>query len=1202
MIDTLDSIYCPLSGINLVEASAGTGKTYAIASIYVRLLVESKLKVNDILVVTYTNAATSELKDRIRTKIKYTLDAFSTGESDDAFIKGLLLKIKDSDLARKHLSDALKDFDQAAIFTIHGFCLRMLREYAFETCSLFDTELAEDNTEFIDEIVKDFWRIHLYYASPLFVNYAIKKINTKKLSALAIRYTGNPFVKIDGGSLYDGGNEENIEKECLDAFNKTRRIWEDSKAYIEDYLRNDNSLNRTTYNKNLVEELILRLNEYFYSGFPVPLPEKFGHLCFNPAVKKALKRNADPPDHPFFKCCGILKQKTDPLIDIYDRKIEHLKKILNEYIMIEARKKKQEKNLRSFDDLLLDLFSALKGKEGKTLAELIKKKHKAILIDEFQDTDPVQYEIFKAVYTTGDCILFIIGDPKQSIYSFRGADIFAYIKAVHDASEHWTLNSNYRASDRLIKAVNTIFGNAINPFVFKNLFFKPVRAANSDKQKDLSVNGVSDTSPFIIWLLQRGSDEKQINVDDARKLLYNTVADEIVRLLTMGDKGEITIDDIPVSSKDIAVLVRTNREAREMLKALNRSNIPGVIYSSENIFTTKEAKEIRYLISAIAEPADESKVKAALVTDMIGITGDELEKIIEDENQWNDYLETFEMYQNLWLANGFMNMARTIIARWKIKARLLKMPEGERRLTNVLHCFELLHKASVRYRLSIEGTLKWLDNKINKESSTDTEEYQIRLETDETAVKIVTIHRSKGLEYPIVFCPFCWNSSETKDGDIIIYHNRADDYCPTIDIKAPPDEAAKRQKELEQLAENVRLFYVAITRAKKRCYLAWGSINKSETSALAYIFHSSDVQSEDFSISVLKDYMKNLSDAYIKSRVEELSSKSDGAIKVMPVPGGQGLSYKPPELKDKTLSPKIFKGTIEKSWHVTSFSSLISGRHQGIELPDRDRSAIEDTHIAAIPSQANLDIFNFPAGTKAGTCLHDIFEHLDLTLKDPRETEKLINETLENYGIEPVWTNTIFKMVENVVKTPIITNSNWLTLSKIDSSQRLNELEFYLPLKLINPAGLEEIFRKDIRQDNLNTFAKLIKDLGFTPVKGMLRGFIDMVFQFEERFYIVDWKSNLLGRKIEDYNQDLLNKVMEDEFYFLQYHLYTVALNNLLSFRDRGYSYERNFGGVCYIFLRGVTPEKGHDYGIFFDRPDEGLIRGLTGYLTGTDQ
>ncbi|MCX7965815.1 MAG: exodeoxyribonuclease V subunit beta [Syntrophorhabdaceae bacterium] len=1202
IFDPLETSLSKVAGLNLVEASAGTGKTYTISSLFVRLLLEFNLNVNDILVITFTNAATNELKERIRARLKDTVDAFTTGKADDGFLERLIGKTKDKEHAIAILTDALNSFDMAAIFTIHGFCLRILKEHAFESRCLFDIEMADEDYDLLWEVVKDFWRKQVFYESKFFLNYAFKTLNINSLYSVAKKLVINPSAFIVDGmpdlSDYSKEKQKKLEWECLEVFKEASTKWAESKESLYDFLKRKSSPKKKKDSEEKLIAMFDEMDEYFHSRYPLPLPEGFQYLYDMCISENTLHKERMWQEHPFFKICDTLRKHAEDLSAFYDIKITFLKKMLMDYVRKELIKRKQLNNIRSFDDLLLDVHRAISVPEGKNLAEEISRRYKAILVDEFQDTDPLQYEIIRHIYKKGNTTVFIIGDPKQSIYSFRGADIFSYIKAANDASRRFTLEFNYRSSERLLKAVNTLFGNIKDPFIFKGLDFKPPMSARTDKQADLIINGMSDPSPLKICFLESIEYKKPIKVNEAIDRISKAIADEIVRLLKMADKGKVIIDDRPLTAKDIAVIARKNEEAKKIQKALNMAGIPGVIYTTDSVFSTDQAVELLKVISAICEPNDESKIKAALITDIMGMNGDRLIEIIEDEKKWNEHLEKFEFYRNLWLKSGFITMARTFILREGVKNRLISMENGERRLTDVLHLIELLHKACIKHRLNIEGALKWLSNKIELEHSSISDEYQLRLETDEEAVKILTIHRSKGLEFPIVFCPFNWSKGKSNKDETVLYHDENKDYSLTIDIRPYPDESSKKSMEMEELAENIRLLYVSLTRAKKRCYLVWGRINQSEDSGLAYILYShgeSHKSHIEFSIEKLKNYMKDLSDDDVKSILNRLIEKSEGTIEIITIADCEGKRYIPRAVENYLLSPRTFTGTIDKTWGIVSFSSLVAEKKEYAELPDRDQGLKMDYPLLYIKPMDKKDIFSFPQGTKAGLFIHDVLMQLDFTLNDDKELRRLIEDKLTEYGFEKDWLDAIYNMVKELVKKSLKSDKDTFNLSKIDNDRRLNELEFYIPISLIDKAGLGHIFDKYKKLSDKTDFNEIIKTLGFSPAYGMMRGFIDMVFEYNGRYYIVDWKSNFLGNSIEDYGMENLKRVMIDQYYFLQYHLYTLALHSLLSFRKKDYAYEKHFGGIFYIFIRGINPKD--DCGVFFDLPEKGLIEELDSYI-----
>ena len=1099
-MNNFDPLTTPLEGLNLIEASAGTGKTYAISNLYLQLIVEKKLKTEEILVVTFTKAATEELKGRVRGRIVAALNAFSDNGTGDDFLKGFVAKINDGERAKGLLTNALRSFDLAAIFTIHGFCLRMLYNHAFESASLFDTSLVEDQTEILSEISDDFWRRNFYPMDPNLFTAIAREMNREKLLTLAKKCISNPLLVIDTSSLTKKDND------------------------------------------------------------------------------------------------GVPQSITVP-------SIVELRQQFIEYVRKESARRKGKENVRSYDDLLMDLFQALEGPGGKELARSIRSHYRAALVDEFQDTDPLQYKIFRKIYAGSEGALFLIGDPKQSIYSFRGADIFSYMEAVNDVDNQYTLGKNWRSAGGLIKAVNTIFGGSSNPFVFDSLKFQPVEPGNTDEAGELAIDGNQDRSPFKIWFMKREPGKKNIGKGVARSLIGQAVADEIVALLSKGTEGMVLVDGRPIHAGDIAILVPTNWEAREMLRILKGSRVPGVIYSTENIFSSHEAMEIERILSAVLEPANEAYVKTALATDILGFSGNDLAALAENERAWDSWVEKFESYRSLFMSQGFIVMARDMLIREGVKQRLRAFPDGERRVTNILHCIELLHSVSIEEKLGTEGLLKWLQEKRKKERTSEADEYQIRLETDEKAVKIVTIHKSKGLEYPVVFCPFSWGSAEAGKDSLVVYHDGAKDYQSTIDIGFPASESAKRYMEHERLAENIRLLYVTLTRAKYRCYMAWGSINEAETSALAYLLHHPPLPQKTLSIATIKDFVKGLSDEQMVIDIARLVDASEGAIELIMAPAPSGLSFQPPRPEITALDYRKFSGDIEKDWRTTSFSALISGRGQFAEVPDRDKENVYVGHLAepmpGKPEGKGMSIFDFPRGARAGTCLHDIFEHIDFSLATPDEAQRFIGEKLAEYGFEDRWLDAVYKTVANVLNAPIMGDGNLFTLSGLTPGERLHEVEFYAPLGLISADRLGGVFRSQSAKTITEGFARLVEGLGFKPHKGMLRGFIDLVFRADGKYYLVDWKSNFLGETIEDYGREKLHEVMEKELYILQYHIYTAALHQFLGVRIADYHYQEHFGGVLYLFLRGIDPLRGSDYGVFFDKPDFRLIDHLTDCLTG---
>jgi len=1194
-------INSPLEGTNLIEASAGTGKTYAITGLFLRLLLEKRLSANEILVVTFTEAATEELKDRIRTGLRKAIVAFSTGRSTDEFLKNLVDKINDPEGALRCLKEAIRIFDEACIYTIHGFCRKMLHEYAFESGSLFDTELVTEQEGLKKEIVEDFWRRHLYRESSLFVNYVLHtKINPDKLFSLFGSKTGRVEMKII--PELEGLDSSDAERQFKKAADEMCNSWPSAKAAIEQILLFDKGLNRTKYGKAKIPTWIQDLDDFVASGGNSPvLFDSFKKFCLS-ELEGAMKKNHTAPDHPFFYICETLRNQSEKLETVFEKRLLGLKITLFDYLQDELKQRKQQKNIQFFDDLLLNLYKALEGKGSEDLSQNIRGKFKAALIDEFQDTDPIQYAIFKTIFNAKNSILFLIGDPKQAIYGFRGADIFAYMDAAIHAKTRYTLKENWRSEPDLIAAVNTIFDNSSLPFVYDEIPYHRVSSPAEKKDYELlHIDADSSGSPVQLWFLDAGKitgPTKTITKPDARDIISRAVAAEISRLLALGAEKKAILGERPLRENDIAVLVRENAEARLMQTALRKLNIPSVIYTTENLFHSHDAIEMARVLAGIAQPNNERLLRVSLATDMIGIRGEQTDHLIEHEGEWEKWLVRFRDYHSRWNDHGFMRMFKALTREEKILPRLMSYPDGERRSTNLLHLSEVINQVSMEQRLGMTGLVKWLHEKINSEAQGE-EEHQLRLESDENAVKLVTIHRSKGLEYPIVFCPFVWGSSRSRDSKgPFMFHDETDNMRLTLDLGSEELQKNCIFSEKEILAENLRLLYVALTRAKNRCYVAWGRINKADTSAPAYLFHNPDTKDIGNVVNKTSARFKALNDKDILSELGAIRDKAEGRIRLVDIPDKPGRKSSLVLAKPEELKAHLFKGKIDNQFRISSFSSLTSSLSHSAEKADHDNSVgFEDPEKKGseewIVQEEPSGIFAFPKGARPGTFMHDILEHLDFVEKDASHMKGLVDEKLRGYGFDPIWNEIICRMISNVLSVPMEPNQKHFTLSRITNEERLNELGFYFPLKSITPEKLRHLFEGMPIAESRSDFSEHMGKLNFSPVNGFMKGFVDLIFRFQDKFYIVDWKSNYLGNTVLDYGPEALGSAMEEASYILQYHIYTVALHQYLKVRLADYSYEKHFGGVYYIFLRGVDPDMGPDYGVYRDRPSEELVKKL---------
>jgi exodeoxyribonuclease V beta subunit len=1240
----LEHLGIELSGTNLIEASAGTGKTYAIACLYLRLIVESDLSPEQILVVTYTEAATEELRGRIRSRIREALNVLSGTPSTDPFLQGLLDNANGRGpgvpAARERLDRALKSFDLASISTIHGFCLRALQDNAFESGSLYDTELVTDQSGLLQEVVDDFWR-RTFFAKPApLLGHALAQGLTPGYFSEFLRgMLGNPKLEVLPSFL--PGEIAVLEEECLSRYRAVRAMWQEGEGEIKNLLLTDKGLSRSATGKYalpLLPPLFAALELYLLSDNPFDMFKEFGALCSS-CLLQAKKKTGLPLQHPFFDLC-------EELLQLVSRRFLALRCELLAFVAKELPARKRELNVRCFDDLLTGLYDALLGPRGPELALCLRTKYRAALIDEFQDTDPVQFDIFRTVYADPAQPLFLIGDPKQAIYSFRGADIFAYLAAAAGVSDErrFTLTSNYRSTPRLLAAFNAVFDNSYRPFLFDQIAFHPVSAGLKEGGAQLELTG-SDPAPLQLWCLPLNEAGKPPNMTQAGEQVCLSVAAETARLLQEGREGRALIEGKPLLPEHIAIIVRSHRQAADIQDALNALCIPSVMRSDASIMETPEAAEVGTLLAALAAPGNEPKVRAALVTDLLGLSGDDVAALLEDEALWEEWLGKFREYHQNWLERGFMVMVQALMSREGVRGRLLAKPDGERRLTNLLHCFEIIHAASQKRSLGAEGLAIWFAERLSAHESSD--EYQIRLETDEKAVKILTVHVSKGLQFPVVFCPFLW--SGVRGGDEVVSFHLGDRLMK--DFGSPDQELHRVLAQKESLAENLRLLYVALTRAQYRCYLVAGKIDgaraksRPESSPLSYLFHASpETRCADDPVSCLVEEVKALPSEVVVGHLEAVAARHPGSMAVTLMPEAAGVEpYRATRDPGELLAPRVFAGAIERDWRVASFTSLAAHESAAGELPDHDRSPAAEAPAPAQPGPESREntIFNFPKGAHAGIFLHEIFEKYDFAAKldpvalsedllplredqDPQENQEplaprergrgegaspvrvsplparaadLVQAALKKHGFGPEWQDAVCGMVEQVVTTPFSSPEGPFTLSDLKQDKWLCELEFFFPLKFVTSEALKQTLTKWSGGSAAVDLQALARSLRFRPAKGMLKGFMDLIFEHGGRYYLVDWKSNHLGHRVEAYGAPALKGAMEQNLYSLQYLLYTVALNRYLSLRVPDYRYQTHFGGVLYLFLRGMDRERGEEFGVFRDTPSQQLIEELTNCL-----
>ena len=860
-----DACKVPLTGTNLVEASAGTGKTYAITTVLVRLLLERELDIERILVVTFTEAATAELRDRVRKRLRAALrafDAHARGERDgDDELARLAERSRALAADRRRLEIALHDVDLASIFTIHGFCYRVLQDCAFESDVPFDAEILTDDHLLRDEIVGDFWARELCsLPAPVVGRLLHEGFDLKRCATLVSKALRHP----DAPVLPEPTDPVDLPSmdEFTRAWDTARACWNEQEVFA--LLA---SGNLKYYRKDWARGWCSAMSSYLQRPPDYPHLIKMHRKFCASSVRDAVKVGK-PPEHPFFDACEPLKDVADRFDAWTANRIVSLHRDLVAWARTEMARRKEVAGVLSFDDLLQSLRSALQGPHGDALAASIRRRYAAALIDEFQDTDPVQYDIFGQVFDAEGSTLFTIGDPKQAIYSFRGADVFAYLQAVANtpADRRFTMGVNWRSDPGLLDAIHQLYARLANPFLIPEIGFTPVEP-RPDAGERLAVPELSNAAPFEIVFVRRADHEKSLETSWVHRHYPDMVAAEISKLLASG----ATIEGEELVPSQIAVLTRMNVQAFAIQEALRRLRIPSVVLGDESVFESREAEELQRVLGSVVEPNQGNALRAALATELLGVTANELARMEEDEAAWEDWVLSFREWNRLWATKGFVQMFRALMVHRDVQRRLLSLTDGERRMTNVLHLMELLHTAARTRHLGPAGLLHWLAEQ-RTHARLCPESAQVRLESDDRAVRITTVHRSKGLEYGVVFCPYLWDGMllHREDKPVLSFHDEGRGNGLMLEVSPGEKSPSYARAEWEKLAENLRLLYVALTRAKHRCTIFWGARYEFEKSALGYLLHPQQLSTP--TVESTKDHLKGRQDEELLAELEQLAS------------------------------------------------------------------------------------------------------------------------------------------------------------------------------------------------------------------------------------------------------------------------------------------------------------------------------------------
>jgi len=1160
----------------LIEASAGTGKTYTLVALFIRLLIKEKANPEEILVVTFTRMATKELKERILNRLREVLSVLESDlDTNDDFLNDLKNFCKSDHGAVERIRRAIHDFDEIQVHTIHGFCQKILKEEALLAGTPVDIELSRDNDH--QRIAAEgFWRRFIHDNSKTEEgHYTIQKLHS-------IGKTPELFLKAISPLLKPGEFEieapENIDVHdylgrVIELRKELKRVWGEDKTAIISELENNDLSRFSSGLKNRIINMGHFLNDPHYGTDVPPYFEKFTAKYMSEAdVTKSGNRR---PAHTFFDLCDeyehLMEDMCRVVPTIITEAADHIRKRIAEL--------SRSSGIYSYDDLLNSLSDALNDeKRGNTLAGKLQRRYRFALVDEFQDTDPVQYNILQKMYQGNEVhsSLIMIGDPKQAIYGFRGADIYAYLKAVRDADSDsvYTLRRNFRSTSGLIDAVNRLFESKESPFLEDMIEFYP-----SIPGKDgVGLLKVLDNPVNPMQIIHCGDSTKK---GDAEENVLSVTAAQIAELVQQGLNGDAIIDDRPVTGGDIAVLVSSHSTAENLKSRLRSYGVDAVTYTREKVFETDEARKMEMVMEAILDPSSRNTLENCFLTGFFGHDLKELQKHLLSDQGREHYRVLFTGLHEKWDKNGFYAAFRSLLYRHKCILNLTSFVNSERVITNLQQLAELCAIAERDHHLDAGALYRWFKDK--RTHAGDDDEEQLRLESDRNLVKISTIHNSKGLQFPIVFCPDLMIGREYSRSNNKIKSLHKDGKL-ILNIETCSSEAgdhARLESWNESVAEEVRKTYVALTRAMNHCRVLWSSTDNSVNSGLGSLLIGTqdynEIRSNKYKFN--KDHDHNV---YFAGRFRDIASAEPDLIKFIT---SDSLSLFTGRVTadetDISLRVKSWDGPdiIPDDRRLQSFSSLFHHDASRVAEPDYDQwlDSYIDRRDPLEVGTAKKSVFTFPRGAAAGTLIHKLFEHPEFDFTAEKQTGDFIPELLENYGFNPDWSDVLTQMMNDVCRA----DYSGFDLNGVSAADLVKEMEFHMPVRNIDIVDLLKIIRQGEEVESGAQYAQ----------KAYLTGFIDLVIRQNGKYYILDYKSNYLGDSVEDYNGAALEKSIRDSGYDVQYHLYIVALIRILRKTIPDFSYDRDFGGALYLYVRGMR--EGQNGGIWFDKPDEQVITRL---------
>lgn len=1172
MAECFDANTYPLEpGLRLLEASAGTGKTFALAHLTLRLITEAAYPLEALLVVTYTEAAAQELRSRIGQRLQLALHGLEQLESgaspqapDPVMAEWWERCTASSDrrIRIRRLLVALEQLDRADIATIHGFCRRSLRRLALNNGAAIEPQLESDAAALQAEVVQDLWQQELLtLPDEQFQGLRQRGLSPQTLGAALARMDGDPNPQLACEPARVDVQlplRDQLQSWIESLWHEFQDRWERDHGALEAGFRAAAAQwkaqgcgSTSPYSAKPRTDRCAVMNQWIAAQNGVPT------LAAIAAVENPLKEYF----HPGSWCrmarkCGeeepslVVAPLQSAIGALWDEPLERVWRYLLERGLQELRERRRRRGAITFAGLLAAMDPADGG--GDWLAPL-QERYRAVMVDEFQDTDPVQWRLLQRAFgDRSNHLLLLVGDPKQAIYRFRGGDLGTYKKARQQVDRIDHLLDNFRATPSLMGGLNQLMEPGMPR---SGLEIPAVRAQAVDQ-------AVPDVAALQLL-------ELEVDPPASRTALEQQLPSHLAAVVMELLQGPEHPDPA-----DLCVLVSRHQQATDLRRALGACGIPSRLVTQGDVLDSEAALVMQRLLDALADPGDDRCLRLLVSSPLLNWSFDAM----ENDGELDQLADQLRRWQRALPKLGVMGCLAQLLE----GQRTADLSERGRMLGDLQQVGRLVQEAMHRQGLDVATAANWLRRERLHPTTPVPEARQPHSDQVDRAVAVVTVHRSKGLEYPVVICPYLWQTPRQERGPL--WRESVDGrWLIAIDTHWGPGHRAAQQAADDAMAEAERLAYVAMTRARSQLLVVWVRSAGQEGAPLPTWLFGADAIDEAV-------------DRLSTERLDLALSERGVSIlrRPLPDPLPPTQRWRSP-LCDEPLGIGAVPGRIDRSWGRASYSAWISAPvdavvHEQGRDPDPGAEECSLSGPDSWPEQGPLA--DFPRGAVAGDCLHRILEQIPFhaaETDDPATLEILraavIDAELRRAGLDCSLQSMVVAGLDCVLKTPLGGPLAQLQLSQLGLQQRQHELSFDLPVSHVRTKDLVKAFRCSPKARFGGRYIDHLATLGVNS-RGFLTGSIDLVFcdPDQSRWWVLDWKSNWIGERRSEgspglcgprhYHQDAMQEQMIHHHYPLQAHLYLVALHRHLRWRLPDYNPEQHLGGYVYVFLRGMPGEQ----------------------------